>query len=258
LPKQSGPRRIQSIEVGFALIRALEVTERPLSLKDLAAKAGMAPSKALLYLASFTGLGLVSRDASSQYSLGPYALQLGLVALRRISLVEAAPAPMQALRAATRHSVHVSIWGNRGPVIVLKLDSEIPSPMSIRVGYVLPLMRSATGKIFVTHLPCRLIRPVVEMEGGKNFDAQRKAIQQAVSRAGVAASDSQLNIGFAALSAAIFDYRNEIAGAITLLAPRESIDTDPQSATAGLLKSSAASISKSLGMPPQWPVAKAA
>jgi DNA-binding IclR family transcriptional regulator len=255
LARKSGPRRIQSIEVGFALIRVLEESEQPLSLKDLAAKARMAPSKALLYLASFTALGLVARDAASRYALGPYALVLGLVALRRTNLVGAAPEPMRALRAATGHSVHLSIWGNRGPVIVLKLDSETPSPMSIRVGHVLPLLRSATGKVFISHLPAEAIRPILEMEGVRgSVEAQLKAIQAAVARTGVAVSDSQLNIGFAALSAPIFDYRGELAGAVTVLAPSKSLERHPGHATSAALKKAAAAISRNLG----WPLAKAA
>jgi hypothetical protein len=55
---------------------------------------------------------------------------------------------------------------------------------------------------------------------------ERVSLKHLAAKAGMAPS-----IGFAALSAPIFDYRNEIA---------------------------AASISKSLGMPSQWPVAKAA
>ena len=54
-------RNIQSIEVGFKLIRALEEAPGPTSLKLLSKRAGMEPSKAHLYLVSFCNLGLVTR-----------------------------------------------------------------------------------------------------------------------------------------------------------------------------------------------------
>lgn len=65
-------RSIQSIEVGFELVRALEVANTPLSLKDLAGTAGMPASKAHLYLVSFKRGGLVTQEPESgRYLLGP-------------------------------------------------------------------------------------------------------------------------------------------------------------------------------------------
>src|ERR1700761_745352 len=76
-------RSIQSIEIGFRLIRALENAPGPLTLKELAMRAGMTPSKAHFYLVSFKRVGLVAQNADNgQYLLGRYALDLGLSALR--------------------------------------------------------------------------------------------------------------------------------------------------------------------------------
>lgn len=242
-PAAPEPRRIQSIEVGFRLIRALEASDAPLALKDVAARAGMAPSKALLYLASFTALGMVARDAAGQYALGPYAIALGLAALGRTGIAEAAAEPLAALAARTRQAAYVSVWGNRGPTVLLKADGEARVPMSIRVGHVLPLEDSATGAVFLAHLPEALTRPLLGAGGAR----ARQSLAAAVRRDGVAASSGRVNSGFAALAAPVFDHEGGLAGSVTLLGPESRIDTHPTHATAARLRETAEEISRRLG-----------
>ena len=75
-----GRRSIQSIEVGAPLLAALVEAGKPLTLRDLAAGAGMTSAKAHPYLVSFVRVGLVQQDPlTGQYELGPFALQMGLV-----------------------------------------------------------------------------------------------------------------------------------------------------------------------------------
>ena len=84
-------RGIQSIEVGGALLAALEAHGAPMMLRDLAAAAGMSPAKAHPYLVSFGKLGLVEQDPlTGRYKLGPFALRLGLTALQGLNPLRAA------------------------------------------------------------------------------------------------------------------------------------------------------------------------
>ena len=119
-------RRIQSIEVGFRLIRVLERAGGMLPLSTIAEKADMPSSEAHLYMVSFTELGLVVQDpATARYGLGPYALQLGAAALRQIQVADVARPTMSRLQEQTGLLVFLSIWGNRGPVIVSKVDEKL-------------------------------------------------------------------------------------------------------------------------------------
>src|SRR5690606_930861 len=85
LTANDGRRSIQSVETGFPLLAALVESARPMTLRDLAAAAGMTSAKAHPYLVSFVRVGLVQQDpATGQYDLGPFALQMGLVSLQRL------------------------------------------------------------------------------------------------------------------------------------------------------------------------------
>ena len=60
-----GRRSIQSVETGFPLLAALVDAGIPLTLRNLASRAGMTSAKAHPYLVSFTRVGLVQQDAST-------------------------------------------------------------------------------------------------------------------------------------------------------------------------------------------------
>lgn len=140
---------IQSVEVGFDLLSALAAAPAALMLRDLAAAAGMSAAKAHRYLVSFQRLGLVVQDpASTRYDLGPAALRLGLAGLARLDGVRLARERADALLARTGHTMAVAVWGNQGPTVVHWAEAPQTVPVTLRLGDVMPLLSSATGRCF--------------------------------------------------------------------------------------------------------------
>ncbi|HEX7006679.1 MAG TPA: IclR family transcriptional regulator [Alphaproteobacteria bacterium] len=253
MEKQREQRRIRSIEVGFRLIDALERAGRKLSLKDVAAQAGMPPSKAHLYMVSFLRIGLVVQDpVTMRYGLGPYVVRLGLSAIRQLELVDLARASMEALRERTGLAVFLSVWGNRGPTVLLKLDGRWEIPLAVRQGYVLPILSSATGQVFHAYLPERETATLVayETEMAPEDAARARDTLPEVRATGLAVSDQRLNQGFAAVSAAIFDHEGRLAAALTVLGLRAAVDLDRAGPLAGAVAAAAETISRSLGAAP--------
>lgn len=249
-PGRRDQRRIQSIEVGFRLIRVLEQAGSKLPLKDLAARAGMVPGKAHLYIVSFVQLGLIVQDPlTMRYGLGPYAVHLGLAGIRQLNVVEVAREPMEELEEETGMAVYLSIWGNRGPTIVMKLDKVLAAPISIRVGYVLPLMATATGRAFLACLPKAETAPVLKNEGPVDPDVRARAQKaiEAVKRHGVAFSDGRHYQGLSALSAPVFDHAGAIVAAVTVLGFQSHMNINPTGPMAKALRRNAQTISASLG-----------
>ena len=137
---------IQSIEVGFRLLQALEGARAPLTLKELSSQAGLTPSKARNYLVSLKRVELVQQDADTgHYALGPAALRLGLVALAQIEPLEIAFDEMKLRRDRIGATQFLSVWGNKGPVIVRWLEGEDQITVEVRTGSVLPATRSCHG-----------------------------------------------------------------------------------------------------------------
>lgn len=231
-------RRIKSIEVGFRILRVLEQAHGKLPLRDIAASAGMPASNAHLYLASFIHEGMAEQDpVTGHYGLGPLAVQLGASALKQSSLIELANDLLISLREATRDSVFLSIWGSRGPTIVFKIDGDACGPMGIRVGHVLPLLSTATGRVFLSYVPESRTKALVAHErqasrslaGG--FDERVRdlvvpEIVASVRGTRFARTDAKMSGGFPASAAPVFDQSGRLATVITILGPNVGA-TDP-------------------------------
>ena len=165
---------IQSVEVGFELLNALSQAPGALMLRDLAAAAGMSAAKAHRYLVSFQRMGLVMQDpVSTRYDLGPASLRLGLASLSRLDAVKLARDRVPALLAETGHTLAIAVWGNQGPTMVHWAEAPQTVPVTLRLGDVMPLLTSATGRCFAAFM------------GQEGRDAQRIApmIREELARA---------------------------------------------------------------------------
>jgi DNA-binding IclR family transcriptional regulator len=144
---------IQSVEVGFALLDVLAQAPGPLMLRDLAAQADMSAAKAHRYLVSFQRLGLVVQDgATTRYELGPATLRLGLATLSRLDAVKMARERLPALGEQTGQTLALAVWGNHGPTLVHWQESPQAVPVNLRLGDVMPMLSSATGRCFSAFL----------------------------------------------------------------------------------------------------------
>lgn len=243
-------RGIQSIELGFALIRQLSNAPGKVPLKELAASVNMSPSKAHLYLVSFLRLGLVTQDpVTARYGLGPAAIQLGIAAINQLNVVDVAHKHLETVLEKTGVSVSLSIWGNRGPTIIFRLDGQLPVPMSVRVGFVLPLLSTGTGRVFMAYLPEREWRAIANAEEALAPGRLASALQKAETsrQLGFALSDSETHQGFFGISAPVFNSDNTLCAAITALGLSAHVDLRPTGPVATAIREAARNISRDLG-----------
>lgn len=252
--RSGSPRRIQSISVGFALIRHLANAADGLSPKELGHLSGLSPSQVHMYMASFIVEGLAVQDpATARYDLGPYALELGLAAMRKADAVEVARAAMLSLRDETEKSVFLTVWGNTGPTIVAKVDGYRPSALVLRVGYVLPTLDSSTGRLYLCYLGSHRTAEIVEREridpaspSSKLTDERIKTIVERIRRVGLATHDGDRD-GFNAIAAPLFDHTGVIRAALTVTGPKQDFKGNDGGRVAAILQNAAKRVSFELG-----------
>lgn len=251
---------IQSVEVGFALLEALTRSAGPLMLRDLAADAGMSAAKAHRYLVSFQRLGLVVQDPrSTRYDLGPAALKLGLAALSRLDAVRLARERMPALMDRIGHTLALAVWGNRGPTLVHWEESPQSVTANLRLGDVMPLLSSATGRCFAAHLASEAIAPLLQDELAraqklKRTDLPRtaaevEAVLQEVRTRGMARVVDTVLPGIVAFCAPVFDADGHLVLGITTLGSVASFDPAWDGAVEQPLREAARQLSADLGHP---------
>lgn len=249
---------IQSVEVGFALLEGLAQARAPLMLKEVAAAAGMSAAKAHRYLVSFQRLGLVTQDnRTSRYDLGPASLKLGLAALTRLDPVRLARERMPALLEALQHTVALAVWGNHGPTVVHWEESAQSVTANLRLGDVMPLLSSATGRCFAAYLPKELTQDMLD---GEMQRAQRigrtdlplnqddlRAMLAEVRAHGTARVVDTLLPGIVAFCTPVFDSSGHIVMGITTLGSVATFDPDYGGAIDTRLRATAQQLSADLG-----------
>ncbi len=245
---------IQSVEVAARILNALISAGRPMALKDLAERAGMHSGKAHRYLVSLVWTELVSQEeASGHYGVGPMAIALGLTGLRNLDVVRTSAALLPALRDEINETVELAIWSPQGPVIIALEESSRPVYMNIRVGSILPLLRTATGQVFVAFLPSEAVAGLLEIESRRSprpLSSQRigKIIKETRAR-GLARVEGALVPGVNAIAAPVFDHKEQIVGVIGALGRSEELDVDLEGPVARTLLRTASEISRRLGLP---------
>ena len=237
MAKRSSKRRgIQSIDTGIRLLEALEKADGPLALKELSARAGLDPSSAHRYLASFVRCGLVRQEPDSRYDFGPAALHLGLAAVRRLEPVQLVERALPALVDETGFTALLTVWSNRGPTVVHWQRSRNPFVTNLGLGSVLPISRSATGAVLVAFLPEAVTADAIAAEARRE-DIDRAAFARAVERARkqrLAFVDSSVIPGLSAVSSPVLHWNGEAAAAVTLIGPDRELAKPSHPAVAAL------------------------
>lgn len=250
-------RGIQSIEVGGELLRALANSGEPMMLRDLAREAGMAPAKAHPYLVSFSRIGLIEQDETTgRYEIGALALELGLISLRRLSAVRTATPRIKALADTIDHVVSLAVWGSHGPTVVQIEEPSHPVHIAMRVGSVMALLETATGRAFAAFMPQKTIQAALDNaldRFGVGYNPKRvKGARVAdmlaeVRKHGLARALGDPLPGVNAFAAPVFDHAGHVALVITAMGPEATFDANWDSPIAKALRDCAGTISKRLG-----------
>jgi DNA-binding IclR family transcriptional regulator len=254
---------IQSVEVGFTLLDVMAQAQGPLMLRDLAAAAGMSAAKAHRYLVSFQRLNLVHQDAqSTRYNLGPAALRLGLAALGRLDAVKLARERADALLEHTGHTVAIAVWGNQGPTIVHWAEAPQTVPVSLRLGDVMPLLSSATGRCFATFMEPRnrdthRLQAMLDTELQRSRQHPQADLPQTVEQAqalwattrqhGMGRAVNSLLSGVAGFCAPVFDAQDHLQLGLLIMGSVATLNTEWDGPVAQALRQSARQLSTDLG-----------
>jgi DNA-binding IclR family transcriptional regulator len=248
---------VQALETGLGVLEALVASAQPMMLKDIARNANVHPAKAHRYMVSFIRKGYVAQDASGLYRLGQNALRIGLSCLSQMDAVRLATPYLDELCAEVEESVLAAVWGNFGPTVVLWRDSLRPVSVNIRAGSVMPMLSSATGRVFTSFIDERLAAPLIaaELEEKKrNHDqhyprtlAEVEQLRRDVRSAGLGTVTGDLRQGVNAVSAPVFNHEGRIVLALAALGNERTFDASLDGKPALAALRAAAALSSELG-----------
>lgn len=205
----------------------LEHPER--SVDDVAAGLGVSASSAYRYVHALVAAGLLTSVRSGLYTLGPAIIQYD----RQIQLTDpllgaARPVISDLLRFAPPDSTVLLCRLFRDTVLCVHqlFTSEAAGAISYERGRPMPLLRGATSKVILAHLPTPDLRrlhaeraaEIARLGLGADW-AQFRATLAQIRKAGHCITHSELDPHRMGLSAPILDDRRRVLGSLSYVIP---------------------------------------
>ncbi|WP_026035518.1 IclR family transcriptional regulator [Cupriavidus sp. BIS7] len=252
-------QRVQAAETGMAVLKGLARLGGRASLTAIAAQIDESPAKVHRYLVSLMEEGFVAQEAGTQqYHLGFEALQIGLAAMRQADPLRLSEASLIRLRERLEVTCFVAVMGNKGPTIVRIEEPGLPVTVNVRVGSVMPLLWSATGRVFLGMLDESSVQALALAELDALTPDQRALLdaddplgqlREPVRAQGCAAvRDTNLK-GISAVAAPVRDYTGRVCAVLTALGATGGFDASIDGPVGRAVREEAAAISASLGYP---------
>jgi len=227
---------IQALDTALSVLRVMAALPGPATLTDLSRAAGMPASKVHRYLASFIHAGLaVQRERSGRYDLGSFAGELGLAALSRNDFVNRTADCIEELTGATGLTALLTVWGNQGATVVRWERAASFTVTSLGLGSTLPLLTSASGRIFLSFMPRPLTAARLRLEVERALEAGLSwpdldptpdsidALIATVRRERQASVDGRFIPGLKAVAAPVTNWQGEVEVAVTLIGTRDDM-----------------------------------
>jgi DNA-binding IclR family transcriptional regulator len=261
IPQEPARRRqkVQSAETGMAVLKALGALGGAATLTTLAAKLEEHPAKVHRYLGSLVSTGFVFQDPmTSRYVLGPEAIAICLAAQRQSDPLTLAAQEIVSLAETLNVSCFVAVMGNLGPVIVRWEEPMQSVLVNVRVGSVMPVLWSATGRCFAAFQKSEQLDALITRELAMATEDQRRMLPNRKAVDALLASyrakgctwvvDTLLK-GVSGVAAPVFNAAGQVPAVIVALGVTGSFDARPDGANALAVRRSAAEASLRLGHP---------
>ena len=227
-------QRVQSAETGMAVLKGLARLDGRATLSALALHLGESPAKVHRYLASLVEEGFVAQDGGSQqYYLGPQSIRIGLAAMRQADPIRYAEQSLVRLRETLGVTCFVAVMGNKGPTIMRMEEPGLPVTLNARAGSVMPLLWSATGRVFLGLLDEARVLEMARAELASATVEQRsrlaakrpiEAIQAEVRELGCAIVIDTYLRGISAVAAPVHDFNGRVCAVICALGATGGFD----------------------------------
>ena len=231
-PSVQAKPTVQVIERMFALIDALALHDEPVSLKDLSALTGLHPSTTHRILNDLATGRFVDRPEAGSYRLGMRLLELGNLVKGRLSVRDAAMAPMRELHHLIQQPVNLSMRQGDEIVYIERSFGERSGMQVVRaIGGRAPLHLTSVGKLFLANDDPQRVRNYATRTGlgghTKNSITQLPALERELAKArqhGTARDNEELELGVRCMAAGIYDDQSKLIAGLSISAPADRLD----------------------------------
>jgi DNA-binding IclR family transcriptional regulator len=203
-PAPNAVEGVAAVERALSVVAALETSDQPVTLAEIAIRTGFYKSTILRLLGSLISSGYVSRLPNGTYDLGPTAFRLGVAFTRKKALGHHVLPALQRLVDLGTESASFHVRQDaENRVCLFRVNSRHATLDRVEAGHSYALLRGAAGHIILAYAGST----------GPRYEAIRVS--------GFDVSLGERDPSCAAVAAPVFGPRDTLVGVISLSGPRE-------------------------------------
>jgi DNA-binding IclR family transcriptional regulator len=244
----------QAIQRALSLLNAFSDTQPEWGLNDLAKTVGLNKTTAYRLLSALEIEAMVARDENSGvYRLGPGAINLGGRALRTNNLNIVSHSELGKLAAATGESVTLEILIDCDVLVIDQVQGSHMLGAAQDIFARWPAHATSTGKVLLAYLPvaqCKELLSAPLEKYTENTITEMTKLQEelALIRAqGYGTVHEELELGFVASAAPIFNHNAQVVAAISVGGPTARFQTEHMHEIVEMVVQTAGLISQKIG-----------
>ena len=248
----SAPTR--TLEKGLFLLSLFDMDHPEWSLRELRERADLSKATTRRLVKTLEAAKWVAYDVvSGKYHLGSSALRALYLATSHSELARVAHPFLVGLELETTESCSLSVWTDKGPLIIDTVVTSRPFKPVTYAGMLLPGIASADAQVLVAFGPeeawdVLLATPIEARTERTVTDPGRlRERWRTIRREGVAFDWGEWNLGAPAVAAPVIDRSGQLRGSISVVPPIERCTEAQMLEYAAAVKRTAAEVSKKLG-----------
>lgn len=246
---------VRAIERAIHILDCFDDQNPTWGLTELAQEVGLHKATTHRIMTTLLNYNYLEKTSDGQkYKLGIRLASLGCSVVHRWDLRNIALPYMENLVQKFNEACDLSVFDGREIFYLEVMQSNHALTIAAKPGMRLPAHCTASGKVFLAHLPDNKLEAFFKLplrKLTKNTITQPKILKenlQEIKEKGYAVDSEEMEIGIRAVSTPIFDQTGEIVAAMSIPGPTSRIPNEKIPEFASTLKETSKEISRNLGL----------
>jgi DNA-binding IclR family transcriptional regulator len=209
-----------ALDKGLEILELLAGQPRPMTMPEIAQALGRSKTEIYRMLVVLETRGYIRRgEHDDRYQITSRLFELGMRNAPKRNLHDAAMPAMHELAESVRQSCHLAVVAGAHIVIIARVESPTAVGFAVRMGHLVPILDSASGRVLFGGQPPALQAALLESirAGAPSKKAVDSFVAEsrAAAKAGYLVEQSRVSEGIRDIAAPIFD--GEALGAVASL-----------------------------------------
>lgn len=231
-PVTNAPEYIKSLAKGLKVINVFGESEGPLTLSEVAARAGLTRAAARRFLLTLTELGYARLDGRN-FSLTPKILSLSGAYLASDTLPDTARPFLKELTDKVHESSSLSVLEGNEIIYVARVHTQRIMSVNIQIGTRFPAWCTSMGRAQLAFLPPEQQQAILDRSVLRKFTPRTIATKagllnelQQIREQGYALADQQLELGIISIAVPVFSRTRQVIAAVNVAGHISHTDPD--------------------------------